>query len=127
MQADAADDEKEKPPPPPQPAINLAGHNVHIIQSTMSSLQELSALEVGLLAFEHHKQAKDRAAYIKREFDKRFPPIDKQNTSGVYHCFVGKSFAVCLSHDTRHFIHFKIAQDHIVMFKSRDSPKPIAI
>ncbi|GBG65700.1 hypothetical protein CBR_g52000 [Chara braunii] len=49
MQADAADDEKEKPPPPPQPAINLAGHNVHIIQSTMSSLQELSALEVGLL------------------------------------------------------------------------------
>lgn len=42
-------------------------------------------------AVERNKTHKDIAAYIKREFDKRYPTSGKA-TDGVYQCLVGSDF-----------------------------------
>ena len=40
---------------------------------------------------------KDIAAYIKKEFDKKYNP--------TWHCIVGRNFGSYVTHETKHFIH----------------------
>lgn len=72
-------------------------------------------------AFDYYKQPKDVATYIKKEFDKRYPS-DGKATSGVYHCIVGRNFAASVSYETRFFLHFRVGQENVIIFKSKDSP-----
>ena len=50
------------------------------------------------------------AAYIKKEFDKKYNP--------TWHCIVGRNFGSYVTHETRHFIYFYLGQVAILLFKS---------
>ena len=52
----------------------------------------------------------DIAAYIKKEFDKKYNP--------TWHCIVGRNFGSYVTHETRHFIYFYLGQVAILLFKS---------
>eukprot|EP00243_Klebsormidium_subtile_P010269 TRINITY_DN5439_c0_g2_i1.p2 TRINITY_DN5439_c0_g2~~TRINITY_DN5439_c0_g2_i1.p2 ORF type:complete len:131 (-),score=43.97 TRINITY_DN5439_c0_g2_i1:70-462(-) len=94
---------------------------IQIVTSTMAREFEKSATEIAASAFDYYKQPKDVATYIKKEFDKRYPS-DGKATSGVYHCIVGRNFAASVSYETRFFLHFRVGQENVIIFKSKDSP-----
>ena len=52
----------------------------------------------------------DVAAYIKKEFDKKYNP--------TWHCIVGRNFGSYVTHETKHFIYFYLGQVAILLFKS---------
>lgn len=53
---------------------------------------------------------KDIAAYIKKEFDKKYNP--------TWHCIVGRNYGSYVTHETKHFIYFYLGQVAILLFKS---------
>ncbi|XP_030848195.1 dynein light chain LC6, flagellar outer arm [Strongylocentrotus purpuratus] len=53
---------------------------------------------------------KDIAAYIKKEFDKKYNP--------TWHCIVGRNFGSYVTHETKHFIYFYLGQVAFLLFKS---------
>jgi dynein light chain LC8-type len=50
------------------------------------------------------------AAYIKKEMEKE--------SSGVWHCFVGRKFSSYVTHEAGHFIYFYVGQMGICLFKT---------
>lgn len=54
--------------------------------------------------------SQDIAAYIKKEFDKKYNP--------TWHCVVGRNFGSYVTHETKHFIYFYLGQVAILLFKS---------
>ena len=52
----------------------------------------------------------DIAAYIKKEFDKKYNP--------TWHAIVGRNFGSYVTHETKHFIYFYLGQVAILLFKS---------
>lgn len=52
----------------------------------------------------------DVAAYIKKEFDKKYNP--------TWHCIVGRNFGSYVTHETKHFIYFYLGQVAVLLFKS---------
>ncbi|RZC32799.1 Dynein light domain containing protein [Asbolus verrucosus] len=52
----------------------------------------------------------DIAAYIKKEFDKKYNP--------TWHCIVGRNYGSYVTHKTNHFIYFYLGQVAILLFKS---------
>ena len=62
------------------------------------------------LIFFPRKIMKDIAAYIKKEFDKKYNP--------TWHCIVGRNFGSYVTHETKHFIYFYLGQVAILLFKS---------
>lgn len=70
-----------------------------------------------LILFPMHSQAlekynieKDIAAFIKKEFDKKYNP--------TWHCIVGRNFGSYVTHETKHFIYFYLGQVAVLLFKS---------
>ena len=61
-------------------------------------------------ALEKFNIEKDIAAYIKKEFDKKYNP--------TWHCIVGRNFGSYVTHETKHFIYFYLGQVAILLFKS---------
>lgn len=57
-----------------------------------------------------HTLSQDIAAYIKKEFDKKYNP--------TWHCIVGRNFGSYVTHETKHFIYFYLGQVAILLFKS---------
>ena len=57
-----------------------------------------------------HPITQDVAAYIKREFDKKYNP--------TWHVIVGRNFGSYVTHETKHFIYFYLGQVAILLFKS---------
>lgn len=68
------------------------------------------ALEISGQALDKYNLEKDMAAYIKREFDKRFGP--------TWHCIVGKNFGSYVTHETKvHIIRiYKYSSHWIIAF-----------
>jgi dynein light chain LC8-type len=54
--------------------------------------------------------SQDIAAYIKKEFDKKYNP--------TWHAIVGRNFGSYVTHETKHFIYFYLGQVAILLFKS---------
>ncbi|KAI9141370.1 putative dynein light chain 1, cytoplasmic [Paraphysoderma sedebokerense] len=77
--------------------------NVHAI-----TLQD--AVDCATQAMEKYNIEKDIAAFIKREFDKKYNP--------TWHCIVGRNFGSYVTHETKHFIYFYLGQIAILLFKS---------
>ena len=75
---------------------------------------ELVGLDISrfyiLQALEKYNIEKDIAAYIKKEFDKKYNP--------TWHCIVGRNFGSYVTHETKHFIYFYLGQVAILLFKS---------
>ena len=56
------------------------------------------------------RRTQDIAAFIKKEFDKKYNP--------TWHCIVGRNFGSYVTHETKHFIYFYLGQVAILLFKS---------
>merc|ERR1712156_753256 len=76
----------------------------------MSENMQSDVVECATQALEKYNIEKDIAAYIKKEFDKKYNP--------TWHCIVGRNFGSYVTHETRHFIYFYLGQVAILLFKS---------
>lgn len=75
----------------------------------IESMQD-EAVQTAISALDKYNIEKDIAAYIKKEFDKKFTP--------TWHCIVGRNFGSYVTHETKHFIYFYLGQVAILLFKS---------
>ncbi|CAB0002386.1 unnamed protein product [Nesidiocoris tenuis] len=81
-----------------------------IKNADMSEEMQQDAVDCATQALEKFNIEKDIAAYIKKEFDKKYNP--------TWHCIVGRNFGSYVTHETRHFIYFYLGQVAILLFKS---------
>ena len=63
-----------------------------------------------VLAVEKHTIEKDIAAYIKKEYEKKYAPS--------FHCIVGKDYGCFITHESGHFIYINVDRYGILLFKS---------
>ncbi|CAF3629732.1 unnamed protein product [Adineta steineri] len=81
-----------------------------IKNADMSEDMQQDAVDIATQALEKYNIEKDIAAYIKKEFDKKYNP--------TWHCIVGRNFGSYVTHETKHFIYFYLGQVAILLFKS---------
>ncbi|KAG7221329.1 hypothetical protein INR49_017295 [Caranx melampygus] len=82
-----------------------------IKNADMSEDMQQDAVECATQALEKYNIEKDIAAYIKKEFDKKYNP--------TWHCIVGRNFGSYVTHETKHFIYFYLGQVAILLFNPR--------
>uniref|UniRef100_A0A1I8IGQ7 BHLH domain-containing protein n=1 Tax=Macrostomum lignano TaxID=282301 RepID=A0A1I8IGQ7_9PLAT len=73
-----------------------------IKNADMSEDMQQDAVDCATQAMEKFNVEKDIAAYIKKEFDKKYNP--------TWHCIVGRNFGSYVTHETKHFIYFYLGQ-----------------
>ncbi|KAK3590690.1 hypothetical protein CHS0354_006378 [Potamilus streckersoni] len=81
-----------------------------IKNADMAEDMQQDAVDCATQALEKYNIEKDIAAYIKKEFDKKYNP--------TWHCIVGRNFGSYVTHETKHFIYFYLGQVAILLFKS---------
>ena len=80
----------------------------------MTEDMQQDAIDISTQALERYNIEKDIAAFIKKEFDKKYNP--------TWHCIVGRNFGSYVTHETKHFIYFYLGQVAILLFKSGWAP-----
>ncbi|KAH9400488.1 hypothetical protein TYRP_002054 [Tyrophagus putrescentiae] len=95
-----------------RPPLNLTnGDKKAVVKNAdMSEEMQDDAINTALQALDKYNIEKDIAAYIKKEFDKKYNP--------TWHCIVGRNFGSYVTHETKHFIYFYLGQVAILLFKS---------
>merc|ERR1711872_560513 len=93
----------------PKPST-MSDRKAVIKNADMSEEMQQDAVDCTTQALEKYNIEKDIAAYIKKEFDKKYNP--------TWHCIVGRNFGSYVTHETRHFIYFYLGQVAILLFKS---------
>ncbi|CAM9734415.1 unnamed protein product [Choristocarpus tenellus] len=73
-----------------------------IKNADMSEDMQQDAVDCASQALEKYNIEKDIAAFIKKEFDKKYNP--------TWHCIVGRNFGSYVTHETKHFIYFYLGQ-----------------
>ena len=81
-----------------------------IKNADMNEEMQQNAIDVANQALDRHNIERDIAAYIKKEFDKKYTP--------TWHCIVGRSFGSYITHESKHFIYFYVGQLAVLLFKS---------
>ncbi|CAL8094394.1 unnamed protein product [Calicophoron daubneyi] len=82
-----------------------------IIKSVdMDEDMQQDAVDTCAVAMSKSKLEKDVAAYMKKEFDRKY--------SGTWHCIVGRNFGTYITHEVRHFIYFYLGTNAVLLFKS---------
>lgn len=81
-----------------------------IKSADMQETMQIDAVDVAVHALEKYNVEKEVAAYIKKEFDKKYNP--------TWHCIVGRNFGSYVTHETKAFIYFYLGQVAILLFKS---------
>ncbi|GAA5952639.1 hypothetical protein JCM3765_002229 [Sporobolomyces pararoseus] len=82
-----------------------------IIKSAdMAEEMQQVAIKCAEEAMAQHQVEKDIAAYIKRDFDKRYGP--------TWHVVVGKSFGSFCTHETNNFLYWYMGNIAILLFKA---------
>ena len=81
-----------------------------IKNADMSEEMQQDAIDIAVQALEKFNIEKDIAAFIKKEFDKKYNP--------TWHCIVGRNFGSYITHETKHFLYFYLGQVAILLFKS---------
>ncbi|XP_008333591.1 dynein light chain 2, cytoplasmic-like [Cynoglossus semilaevis] len=89
---------------------SMSDRKAVIKNADMSEDMQQDAVECATQALEKYNIEKDIAAYIKKEFDKKYNP--------TWHCIVGRNFGSYVTHETKHFIYFYLGQVAILLFKS---------
>eukprot|EP00057_Strongylocentrotus_purpuratus_P034994 XP_797323.2 PREDICTED: uncharacterized protein LOC592722 [Strongylocentrotus purpuratus] len=88
----------------------MSERKVVIKNVDMSEDMQQDATNVAGQAIDKFTIEKDIAAYIKKEFDKKYNP--------TWHCIVGRNFGSYVTHETKHFIYFYLGQVAFLLFKS---------
>ncbi|CAG5091328.1 Oidioi.mRNA.OKI2018_I69.PAR.g12975.t1.cds [Oikopleura dioica] len=81
-----------------------------IKNADMSEDMQADVVECASQALDKYNIEKDIAAFIKKEFDKRYSP--------TWHCIVGRNFGSYVTHETKNFIYFYLGSVAILLFKS---------
>ena len=81
-----------------------------IKKADMNEYMQQDAIDCSAQALERFNIENDIAAYIKKEFDRKFNP--------TWHCIVGRNFGSYVTHETKHYIYFYLGQVAILLFKS---------
>ncbi|CBY19036.1 unnamed protein product [Oikopleura dioica] len=81
-----------------------------IKNADMSDDMQADVVECASQALDKYNIEKDIAAFIKKEFDKRYSP--------TWHCIVGRNFGSFVTHETKNFIYFYLGSVAILLFKS---------
>ncbi|CAE7367372.1 hypothetical protein FNF31_04610 [Cafeteria roenbergensis] len=76
----------------------------------MSEDVQQDAVDTAVQAMEKFSIEREIAAFIKKEFDRKYSP--------TWHCVVGRNFGSYVTHETKHFIYFYLGQVAILLFKS---------
>ena len=79
-----------------------------LLTTSLNDFQD--AVECATQAMEKFNVEKDIAAYIKKEFDKKYNP--------TWHCIVGRDFGSYVTHETKHFVYFYLGKVAVLLFKS---------
>lgn len=99
----------------------MADRKAVVKNADMSEDMQQDAIDIATQALEKFNIEKDIAAFIKKEFDKKYNP--------TWHCIVGKNFIIInqllgrnfgsyITHETKHFIYFYLGQVAVLLFKS---------
>ncbi|XP_078230226.1 dynein light chain 2, cytoplasmic isoform X1 [Callithrix jacchus] len=91
-------------------SVTMSDRKAVIKNADMSEDMQQDAVDCATQAMEKYNIEKDIAAYIKKEFDKKYNP--------TWHCIVGRNFGSYVTHETKHFIYFYLGQVAILLFKS---------
>ncbi|XP_071181099.1 dynein light chain LC6, flagellar outer arm-like [Mytilus edulis] len=92
-------------------AANIMTERKAVIKNAdMSEDMQQDAVESSTQALEKFNIEKDIAAFIKKDFDKKYNP--------TWHCIVGRNFGSYVTHESKHFIYFYMGQVAILLFKS---------
>jgi dynein light chain LC8-type len=91
-------------------AGTMAERKAVIKNADMSEDMQQDSIDQATVALEKYNIEKDIAAFIKKEFDKKYNP--------TWHCIVGRNFGSYVTHETKHFIYFYLGQVAILLFKS---------
>jgi len=90
--------------------MSTAERKAVIKHADMNEEMQQDAIDCANVALEKFNIEKDIAAYIKKEFDKKYNP--------TWHAVVGRNFGSYVTHETKHFIYFYMGQVAILLFKS---------
>ena len=90
--------------------MSTAERKAVIKHADMNEEMQQDAIDCANVALEKFNIEKDIAAFIKKEFDKKYNP--------TWHCIVGRNFGSYVTHETKHFIYFYLGQVAILLFKS---------
>ncbi|XP_068680186.1 uncharacterized protein [Montipora capricornis] len=90
--------------------VAMTDRKAVIKNADMTEDMQQDAVECATQAMEKFNIEKDIAAYIKKEFDKKYNP--------TWHCIVGRNFGSYVTHETKHFIYFYLGQVAVLLFKS---------
>uniref|UniRef100_A0A6U6HRP5 Dynein light chain n=2 Tax=Dinophyceae TaxID=2864 RepID=A0A6U6HRP5_9DINO len=88
----------------------MADRKAVIKNADMAEDMQQDAIDCATQALEKYNIEKDIAAFIKKEFDKKYNP--------TWHAIVGRNFGSYVTHETKHFIYFYLGQVAILLFKS---------
>ena len=94
--------------------MSTAERKAVIKHADMNEEMQQDAIDCANVALEKFNIEKDIAAYIKKEFDKKYNP--------TWHCVVGRNFGSYVTHETKHFIYFYMGQVAVLLFKSGWKP-----
>ena len=93
--------------------------NARILMCDLSPEMQVKAVTISTDAFKTTKMDKDAASFIKNKID---ADADfKQGGLGAWQVLVGRSFAACVTHETRYIMYFSLIQQRrtVLMFKSQ--------
>lgn len=68
------------------------------------------AIECGVQALQSDITDREIAAYVKKEFDKKYGP--------TWHCIVGKHYGSFVTHEAYNYMYFMLGQKSVLIFKS---------
>ncbi|KAF0690450.1 Aste57867_18182 [Aphanomyces stellatus] len=94
----------------PRRSSRMSERKAVIKNADMHEDMQQDAVDCASQALEKYNIEKDIAAFIKKEFDKKYNP--------TWHCIVGRNFGSYVTHETKHFIYFYLGQVAILLFKS---------
>ena len=89
---------------------NMTDRKAVVKNADMPEDMQQDAIECATQALEKFNIEKDIAAFVKKEFDKKYNP--------TWHCIVGRNFGSYVTHETKHFIYFYMGQVAVLLFKS---------
>lgn len=78
----------------------MTDRKIVVKNADMNEEMQKNAMDVANQALDRHNIERDIAAYIKKEFDKKYNP--------TWHCVVGRSFGSYVTHESKHFIYFYV-------------------
>lgn len=88
----------------------MADRKAVIRAADMTEDLQQDAVDTAIQALEKFTIEKEIAAYIKKEFDKRYSP--------TWHCIVGRNYGSFVTYEARYYVYFQLGEVAILLFKS---------